>query len=1270
MKKQWMARLGWIIHFIVTVNIICPALPAVEGPRIDQAQEIKVAVTPRGYDDIGKVIEGMNLPNVKIVTVDDKELANYDYIRQFAAIFINCSGAAYSNAPAAASALERFVREGGTLYASDWAFVYILKAFPGYITFYGDPYEGEGDAYIGNAGHVDANIVDAKLADYVGKTKVDIYYNLPSWVPIKDIPPTAVALLKGNIDIEYIPSKGIIRKSAPPKHRLSLASGRGRLTVENSILACWFTYGKGKVIYTTFHNEPQISEFVERILNFYVFEALNIFQSYLLVDKSQAYSSDTLYYNLIIQNRSDNMIPNINAVVQVPEEAIYVPNSGVPSPTIDGQKLVWWLEQLKPGEKVTITFALKPKISSGKIAIKARISAFGIADFETNIATTEIIVPPPSPAPTTVEWDLGVSSLFGPYGEAAAKKFNNYGFALLHAYLVLEGGGSLGYELLGTGDNTKLIIKRRFRADVSGGVDIIKITTPWAKVKSAGLEGKCQYIIGRDYEFTPFINDDDAIAAAALIITDAAMLGVSLLPATGPFMAALMEALIDYKFDFNAYRDKDHKEVVISGSAGALQVEALLDSLKVSSQPGGIQGNLLLRFYHWEDYRLSDDEAKQAKGFDISLEGGLSIPDIGLFLKGVPTGVGGSGQGSLGIESRFNNREELKEVVVKREWDSTFNLSPFEWHYIDETQLHLPRQLIDKIRTINPNHPLSEISESKLAQLQIVLTPLQNLIYQINSILIDSEMEIGQLHTFKKSQVITKIDVGLDIGASLGLGGGIKIGFSGYAMCGKKHLNMTSNLKVSNRELIETDVQKFTPVPSNWEGTLGIIEFNKKLFSKAFNIIKDKIKSLFYFAKEKIEDATKKIVNAAKGKASVVVDGVKWIGQGLKGAWVKITSWKPSLPFFSPKSRMPLPIELRPYSTSKVVLLKTRQLDQHSTMTVVGMIHRIEAETFDGVPLINFPRDSLQLEITVSPDMLTEIGFSVTDINKIRLFRYNPKDDAWYELPSNLTKSKATNEEVIISSYVDSPGDYAAGVIGAPLDNSGPNINILSPTDGSKTGPRPLIRILLTDESGVDTSTLKIIIDTFELSNITMDFISEGMLVTTVPSEEIKPGEHILTVQVEDVLGNQNRSSVKFHVVKGLTGLPTKGVSIVSVPYDPVDKNPESIWRSKEAKFALWTGQGYEIYPASGKEVSIAIGQALWAKFKSDPEVDLMGVFADVSKPFHIALRTGWNLVGMPFLDPIVWHQDAVRVKFNGTELTLAQAQQAGWIEDYAWGWE
>jgi hypothetical protein len=33
MKKQWMARLGWIIHFIVTVNIICPALPAVEGPR-------------------------------------------------------------------------------------------------------------------------------------------------------------------------------------------------------------------------------------------------------------------------------------------------------------------------------------------------------------------------------------------------------------------------------------------------------------------------------------------------------------------------------------------------------------------------------------------------------------------------------------------------------------------------------------------------------------------------------------------------------------------------------------------------------------------------------------------------------------------------------------------------------------------------------------------------------------------------------------------------------------------------------------------------------------------------------------------------------------------------------------------------------------------------------------------------------------------------------------------------------------------------------------
>jgi hypothetical protein len=100
----------------------CPPVPPPTAPP-------RFAVTDPYYDDIGSILTSMGY---EFDELQDSQLADYNFIRNYEAIFINCSGDSTANAPAARESLERYVREGGALYVLDWAFVYLQEAFPGY----------------------------------------------------------------------------------------------------------------------------------------------------------------------------------------------------------------------------------------------------------------------------------------------------------------------------------------------------------------------------------------------------------------------------------------------------------------------------------------------------------------------------------------------------------------------------------------------------------------------------------------------------------------------------------------------------------------------------------------------------------------------------------------------------------------------------------------------------------------------------------------------------------------------------------------------------------------------------------------------------------------------------------------------------------------------------------------------------------------------------------------------------------------------------------
>jgi len=224
----------------------------------------RIAVTPPDYDDIGAVLRQMGVPFKEI---PDEQVRNLDTLQQFDVLFLNCSKKAKNNGKPSAEALRRFVDQGGRVYASDWAFAYIYHAFPDIVQFFDSPESW--DAYIGEKGIVKAEVVNAGLRETLGLSEIELNYDLPAWVPIRDVTEGVIVYLKGKY-----PATRMFSGDGMPIHPygrrnlLRLPTGNPRLFREGP-LAIGFKYGKGFVIFTTFHNAPQRTEIEQKLLKFF-----------------------------------------------------------------------------------------------------------------------------------------------------------------------------------------------------------------------------------------------------------------------------------------------------------------------------------------------------------------------------------------------------------------------------------------------------------------------------------------------------------------------------------------------------------------------------------------------------------------------------------------------------------------------------------------------------------------------------------------------------------------------------------------------------------------------------------------------------------------------------------------------------------------------------------------------------------------------------------------------------------------------------------------
>ena len=203
-------------------------------PKTDE-KDLRIAVTEVGYDDIGSVLAKLDY---KYTVIGDYELTRYDLLKEYNAVFINCT--MVENPEQTRESLKRYIQDGGILYVSDLSASRISAAFPGFIEFSAG---GVKDQW------VDASVLDNDLQKIVDKT-IEIYFDLDSWVPIERVSSDSRVYLIGS----FMTNQGY---------------------KEDKPILVSFKYGKGEVVYTSFHNHQQATAKEQKLIKFFVLKPVS-----------------------------------------------------------------------------------------------------------------------------------------------------------------------------------------------------------------------------------------------------------------------------------------------------------------------------------------------------------------------------------------------------------------------------------------------------------------------------------------------------------------------------------------------------------------------------------------------------------------------------------------------------------------------------------------------------------------------------------------------------------------------------------------------------------------------------------------------------------------------------------------------------------------------------------------------------------------------------------------------------------------------------------
>lgn len=216
----------------------------------------RLGVIAGDYDLIEDVLTRLGFVWVYITKAT---LTNAATLNTYDGIFLNCGMDRsdildLTTANNVAPNLRNFLTSGTNkrLYASDWAYIYLERAFPAAIDFYSDDNNYDITTYnqarVGVAGTITATVNDSYLATTLGRSNMSVTFDLDWWAAINLAGPGTATLISGDVTV--------------------WTSASTTYTYTNRPLMVSFPYGVsgGRVNFTSFHTEAQPYADMDRVM--------------------------------------------------------------------------------------------------------------------------------------------------------------------------------------------------------------------------------------------------------------------------------------------------------------------------------------------------------------------------------------------------------------------------------------------------------------------------------------------------------------------------------------------------------------------------------------------------------------------------------------------------------------------------------------------------------------------------------------------------------------------------------------------------------------------------------------------------------------------------------------------------------------------------------------------------------------------------------------------------------------------------------------------
>ncbi|NLC55302.1 MAG: hypothetical protein GX774_00510, partial [Armatimonadetes bacterium] len=229
----------------------------------------------------------------------------------------------------------------------------------------------------------------------------------------------------------------------------------------------------------------------------------------------------------------------------------------------------------------------------------------------------------------------------------------------------------------------------------------------------------------------------------------------------------------------------------------------------------------------------------------------------------------------------------------------------------------------------------------------------------------------------------------------------------------------------------------------------------------------------------------------------------------------------------------------------------------------------------------------------------------------------------------------------------------------------------LAPADGATVSPTPAFKVKGTDPNGAQVKYVVEVTQGSTTRTYETALVASGAeALCKVPiNQALSPGQISWRVKTVNASGAESTWSASRSAsvpssqpaMMGAAGVSTLGLSLQTGPISPAELG------FTNAQIAQWDPATRK-YLLNAEVQQVKPGVGYWVLASEPTALHFSG--QPTKEPFPIQLIAGWNLISSPVMTPVVWDPLTIQVTKDGVTKSLVDATDAGWVEQYAFGWD